>query len=389
MEKVLLIHPEGNTFNNPTLKCIIDLLCRNEVDIDIRYFKNSAPIPSQAGTRLLPFGRLYRKVKTIILSNFCSSLLAFISVWLEWLFIYEKYDLIIGIDREGLIEAAMLSRITGSPFVFFSFEIMFESETSYAYKILEREAAKHVQYWFVQDALRAEHLQLENKLDLAKRVLLPLASTGEGVAGVNRLRDHLGIPSSKNVVLAMGSISAWSMASEIISSVSSWPDEWVLIVHERYGRTAEALALLGLALVDMPKDKLYFSNQASIMVDGMDEIMSGVSVGLAFYRPDNNSPYTGNNLKYLGLASGKISTFLRYGVPVIMNNVGVYSDLAEKYKFGIAIERPSCIGAILPLLLDPSWGGAAQVFYKTHLDFSNFQEDVWAKLNGVGSCGKN
>jgi hypothetical protein len=388
MNRVLLIHPEGNSFNNPTLKCVIDLLLDEQVNVDVRYFKTFAPMPIQRGILLLPFGRIYRSIKNTIFNNSKFSFFAWVSIWLEWLFIYRKYELIIGVDREGLIEAAMLSRISSTPFVLFSFEIMFECETSHAYKTLERSAGKYVKYWFVQDTLRADHLQLENKLDPVKRVLIPLASTGKGMGSANRLRDRLGIPSNRYVVLAIGSLTAWSMAREILISVSSWPDDWVLIIHERYGRTAEALALIGVSVADLPKNKLYFSDQASVNVDCMDEIMAGVSVGLAFYSPNSNNPYTGNNLKYLGLASGKISTFLRYGIPVIMNDIGMYSTLAKENKFGVVVESPNCIGAMLPFLVEPAMRSAAYEFYKNNLDFLNYKECILAKFNKAASGDK-
>jgi hypothetical protein len=115
MNRVLLIHPEGNSFNNPTLKCVIDLLLDEQVNVDVRFFKTFAPMPFQRGILLLPFGRIYRRIKNTIFNNSKFSFLAWVSIWLEWVFIYRKYELIIGVDREGLIEAAMLSRISSTP----------------------------------------------------------------------------------------------------------------------------------------------------------------------------------------------------------------------------------------------------------------------------------
>lgn len=380
LKRVLLIHTDGNTFNNPTLKCVVDLLLDHGVEVTIRYPASTAPMPQLPGVTCLPFGRPYRFIKSLIFNRLCSEQMSWLSVWFERIFLYEKFDLVIGVDRQGLIEAGILFRMTGTPFVFFSFEIMFENETSAGFKSLERSAARFVRQWFVQDELRAAHLQRENSLDPAARTILPLASAGPGVIGSERLRDRLGVPLEKKVAITMGSLAGWSMTREIISSIVAWPDDWVLVIHERYGQTTSTLETLGIEPVMIPEGKVYLSSHATEMVDSMGEILAGVSAGLAFYRPDYSGVYTGKNLEYLGLASGKISTFMRYGVPMIMNEIGLYSDLAREHGFGLVAKDIANIGALLPLLADSSWGENARRFHDKHLDFAIYRDMVWEKL---------
>jgi hypothetical protein len=387
IRKVLLIHPEGNIYNNPTLKCVVDLLLSRGVEVTIRYSQFNPVYGFQSKVSLLEFKNvkpigynyLVYKIKNLIFYHLSSPCLAWLSVWLENQFIYEAYDLVIGIDRLGLIEAAYLHQITGTPFVFFSFEIFFESETSSSFKSLERRAAKHVKWWFVQDELRARHLQEENHLDPATCKLIPLASTGFGELSTNRLRDQLGIPKNKHVAILIGSVTAWSMAAEIVASTTGWPDDWVLILHERHGNTRSNLERLGVDLSSIPMDKVYLSSQSKLTVDDMGEILSGVSVGLAFYRPLDGSnsryPSASKNIEYLGLASGKISTFLRYGIPVIMNEIGLYTDLAKKHDFGLVCQDPSDINKLLTSLYKTSdLSSKAKSFYRSYLDFSNYED---------------
>ncbi|AEF99616.1 family 2 glycosyl transferase [Methylomonas methanica] len=383
IKRVLLIHTDGNTFNNPTLKCVVDLLLEHQVNVTIRYPQNFALMPKMQGVLLLPFGKVYAKLKNVIFNKLCWGCISWLSVWFENTFIYDNYDLIIGVDRQGLIEAGFLNRMTSTPFVYFSFEIMFESETSARYKFSERQAAKYAKQWFVQDELRATHLQKENGLNPAKKTIVPLASSGSAETSTNRLRDRLGVSPEKKVAIAMGSISNWSMAYEIISSVTNWPDDWVLVVHDRYGRTEIELERLGYDVGEIFSEKIYLSNQSTILVDDMAEILAGVSAGLAFYRPDYCCPYTGKNLEYLGLASGKISTFLRYGIPVIMNEIGSYSDLAKEFGFGLVAEEAADIAHLLPLFIDSSWSNNANRYYKVYLDFENYKHLVWGKLLDV------
>lgn len=383
LKNVLLIHTDGNTFNNPTLKCVVDLLIENGVEVTIRYPKSIAPMPKMNGLVLLPFGKIYKKFKNFIFNLVCIEWLSHIAVWLENELLYKKYDLIVGVDRRGLIEAYHLHKITRTPFVFFSFEIMFACETSSRYKTAEILASKHVMHWFIQDSLRSKHLEKENGLNPKNKTTIPLASSGLPLHAKYRLRDRLMIPIEKKVAITIGSISKWSMTSDIISTIDSWPEEWVLIIHDRYGRTAIELENLQCNLSNTLNKKIYISNLASDSVDDMSEVLAGVSAGLAFYNPDFMSPYTGNNLKFLGISSGKISTFLRHDIPIILNEIGTYSDLARMHKFGIVISDVKYIDSSLRWLSSTTESMPAQEFYLKYLDFDNYREIIWSQLQNA------
>jgi len=381
--RILIIHTDGNTFNNPSLKCIIDLLLENGFEIDLRYPKSYAPMPLMDNVRFIPFGKFTRRLKDIIFNRFCSKLLMSLSVFIEYILYYRKYDLIIGVDRQGLLEANILNRLIKSRYIFISFEITFEKETSIRYKAIEKEASKNVSRWIIQDEERAQKLMEENGLKESNKFLLPLASAGVGNKSELRLRDQLGIPNAKYVAIAIGSIARWSMTNEIIKSVINWPDDWVLILHERYGRTRE---LLMNELPDMESyinKKIFISDSATDNVDDMSTILSGVDAGIALYKPDYVGPYTGNNLKYLGLASGKISTYLRYGIPVIANEIGLYAEVIHKHQLGIIVSSPENITTQLSELKSPCYSVNAERYFSEYLDFNNYSDEFLNEILSV------
>lgn len=382
-KRVLIIHPEGNSYNNPSLKCIIDLLKENKVWIDIRYRNSAAPMPKLQGVGLIPYGRLVTYTKILCVKFLSSMPLVFAYVLLEKILIYKKYDLIIGVDREGLIEASVLSNIADTPYVFVSFEIMFESETSVRFKRIERWASKNVSLWIVQDEIRAQCLCEENLLAPARSFLLPLASQGEGSPSAWRLRDQLGIPVEKKVAIIIGSISTWSMTSILLDSLACWPDEWVLIIHDRYGRTSKILADRIDSRSDLLHKKLFISDSATKMIDEMGYVLAGVAVGLAFYAPDNASPYTGNNLRFLGLASGKISTYLRYGVPIICNQIGLFAEQARKYQFGLVVDHPDDLVNSFAQIDTERFKINARRYFAEKLDFKLFRNLLWEEICAV------
>lgn len=388
--RALIIHPEGNIFNNPTLCCLVSLLNELGVDIIVRSRCNYGQAINNKSVVINQYGRLGDFLRRLLFHKICSRYLIWFLVAAERFFLYKKQDfnIVIGVDSDGLIEAEFHRLITRTPVVFFSFEIMFESETSSRYKNLEREASQFVRKWYVQDDVRARLLHIENGLDLSRRVLLPLSSSGVGVPANIRLRDKIGVPIGKNVALIMGSISSWSMTREIVQSVATWPNDWVLIIHDRYGRTLGELSALGIESTDLVKDKIYLSCECSSNIDDMGEILAGVAIGLAFYRADYKTPCTGKNLEYIGLASGKISTFLRYGVPVILNEIGSYSELAIQHGFGYVVKDANDISMALSRCNCLAMSDAARIFFEEFLDFEKYKkqlgDDFLSIIDSVG-----
>jgi hypothetical protein len=387
-KNILIIHHTGNSYNNPTLKCVIDLFLLNGFYIDIRYNKSSAPMPLIKGVNLLPFGKLIARLKSLNFNYFCSNLFLFVSVAFENLFLYKNYDLIIAIDREGLIEANILNILTKKPYIFFSFEIMFENEVPKTYcknyKKIERKASKKCSFWVVQDEVRAYHIQTENKLNPSTKFIIPLASSKiPKDLKLKRLRDDLNIPKEKKVAILIGSISKWTMTNDILKTLSEWPENWVLIIHERYGLTSESLNLESKFIKKYIGYKIYLSNSAPDMVDDLGYVLSGISVGLAFYKPTYEGQYTGNNLSYLGLASGKIATYLRYSIPVFVNEIGLYGDEVKKFKIGHVLQSPSQIPVFLPKMEMDNYSERAQSYFSSKLDFELYKNDFWNRIDSV------
>lgn len=383
LKQVLIIHPEGNLLNNPSLKSIVDLLLDNGCEIDYRYQKSEAPISHREGIRLLPYGMMMKRLKPRLFNWICYWPLVFLLVLVDMFIYLKKYDLIIGIDRDGLIEANVINKITGAPYIVVSFEIMFESETSARYKSLERKASKNVSAWLVQDDVRAEQLQKENALNPDNKILLPLASAGIGCLGTTRLRDSLGVPDDKKIAIYIGCVSNWSMIDQILKSVEDWPEDWVLIAHNRYGRTSEHLARELATQRHLIGRKIFVSDAATEKVDDMGSVLSGVAVGLAFYEPDLKDSYAGKNLQYLGLSSGKISTYLRYGIPVVMNEIGLFADEARLHRFGYVVEYPHQIRNYLNNCLDKKFRHNALDYFINKLDFNIYRDYIWQRFLSI------
>jgi glycosyltransferase involved in cell wall biosynthesis len=216
---------------------------------------------------------------------------------------------------------------------------------------------------------------------------LPLSSAGPGAPGTQRLRDRLLIPEEMKVAIAIGSVEGWSMTGRILKSVAGWPEDWALIVHERYGRTRERLRSELAQVGHLVGRRIFLSDAAPEMVDDMGSVLAGVTVGLAFYEPDYRGTYTGKNLEHLGMASGKISTYLRYGVPVILNDIGLYPGEVRRFGFGQVVESPEQIAGRLEYCSDERCGGSARSYFLEKLDFNVHAQGVWSRLREAMAAG--
>ena len=112
--------------------------------------------------------------------------------------------------------------------------------------------------------------------------------------------------------------------------------------------------------------------------------LAGISAGLAFYKPEyGNGPFYGKNLEYLGLASGKISTCLRYGVPVILNKVGLYAEEAIQFRFGCVVEGPEQIKDRLDEISHEEYRHNAKDYFATKLDFNIYRDEIWSRFEAL------
>lgn len=181
----------------------------------------------------------------------------------------------------------------------------------------------------------------------------------------------------------MGSLYPWTLFKEVLNQAHQLPSDWVLVINERYGHTQQYFLEQKIDY-DLLQKKVYLSQYPVEFVDEMGYILSGIDAGLAFYRPSYNDPSNGLNLFYLGLSSGKISTYLRYGVPIVINEIGLFADLTREHKFGVVIESPDKLpNALLDLDNMQNASHNAKKFFSDQLDFSLYQDEIKSVIDSL------
>jgi glycosyltransferase involved in cell wall biosynthesis len=155
------------------------------------------------------------------------------------------------------------------------------------------------------------------------------------------LQRKLGISPDKKIVLHTGSIEAFTCAPQLLLSTKDWPDNWVLVFHTRYKSTGLDSDYLATLRYLAKNGRVLFSFEP-VPKDEYIDLVRSADVGVAFYCTQPGSSYWKDNIRYIGLSSGKLAYYLQAGLPVLVNDVGSLKQLVSKHNCGKIVEDPAC-----------------------------------------------
>lgn len=382
--RIAIFHPEGNFNNNPHLSATVAALCRHGYRVDLHAIRkgfNQAP-PHPDANVFLYSKYVMRMVRLLSWSRFGR----WPAAWLcAWRFRHVDADLIIGVDDNGVIVAHYLGRKFKRPVALISYELLFAAEVSRRRKAAEIFACEGIAFAVVQDRKRGELLAAENRIDSDKLVYMPVADWSSAAAQRGWLRETLGIADDRKIALAMGSLDDWTGLRTVLDGLRSWPADWALVLHGRYGLAAEVAKAL---LADNPQN-LYISTEAFDSNDDLGKLLGDADIGLGLYCPDFRHEHTGLNLQYIGLASGKIATFLRFGVPVLVNFEGEMADDVAGEGLGVVVPRVEDIPQVLAQVPEKDAAASArcQQFFDRKLAVSASFESLLERIDKARAAG--
>lgn len=336
--KILVVHPEGNLNYNSNLKGLLELLA--EAGHRITYVApRRAAINQQSDFAAVDMVLMDRRqVRGQFLFPVVQATAESVAVtdFEPW----AGHDLVIGIDR-GIVEAAWVARHYGIPHGLLSYEIFFRGEVPAELKAQEIDSCKDVSFAVCQDSLRSRKLCLENGIAPDRIVQVPVAARAfrGNVHKHRHLHDLFQLPQETKVALCMGSLADWTGAPFLLDSARDWPDDWVLVIHERYGPSNATRELIDsqqcAGRVRLSQERFPDAAQMATFIRSAD-------IGVALYRPTYKNEWLGENLNHIGMSSGKISAYLQHGVPVATHDLGEISDWIRFYGAGqvFSLDRP-------------------------------------------------
>ena len=352
---ILIVHPEGNINFNQNLLGIVEILCElgNYVEIACRK-RNFYQFSPHGNSRIFFYDTNIPRQE------------------------FSDWKLIIGVDRDGVIEAAKIARILSIPYIYLSYELFFEDETSVEFKDQEREACLHISAAIAQDSERAKLLCKETNIDPNKILLLPFG--GRPISQQKRnlyLREKFGISVNKKIALMMGGLHHHTLYQKIVETLKAWPQDWVFVLHGRYGIEGDLFKFLNEFTY---YKNFYLSHSSLENQSDLETLLGSADLGIALYKATYHSEYDGKNIKYIGMASGKIATYLQHGLPVMTNEIGILSEYVKEYHLGVVVKKPIDIPLSLCNFDPTNLRGNCVDFFDEHLSLDKLILPLLGKI---------
>jgi hypothetical protein len=220
----------------------------------------------------------------------------------------------------------------------------------------------------VQDATRAEVLKKQYSLPNSRVVLVPNSPAGlpHRIASAGRssfLHERCGIGRQKKIVLHAGMISPITLSLELARAASSWPEDLVLVFHERSQRVPSDPYLQ--AVLAEGGNRTYLSLDP-VPLDEVDDVYSSAHIGVLCYDPNAGATYA----HALG-SSGKLAYYLRNSVPVVyFDPSGAYQGVSAGHC-GIGVGSLADIGDALSRICSDysNYSAGANTRYRNDFEF--------------------
>ncbi|HNB52246.1 MAG TPA: hypothetical protein PK530_09905, partial [Anaerolineales bacterium] len=293
----------------------------------------------------------------------------------------------IGVDPQGLIQAERLARFNRAPLIYYSLELLLNEEVGEGvYKsIKEKEIrlSRQAAFIIIQDEDRAGLLAKDNALPIEKFVYVPNSPLGPARRQKNSYwHQKFGLAPETKIVLHAGSIGEWTGIDGIVESVRDWPENYVLVIHTRFS-TGTNGTIQRLQQRALP-GKVFFSLDP-VSRQNYDQIMDGADIGLAFYQSVAGNVYFQQNIRTIGLSSGKAAYSMRAGLPLIFSRGIGLPELIEKCRAGVVVEDMSKIGVAISQIdhAYQEYSAAAIKLFNSYLNFTIAFQGVLERLNGL------
>ncbi len=143
------------------------------------------------------------------------------------------------------------------------------------------------------------------------------------------LRDKYGIDANKKVVLQLGEIKWWFHCVEI-ARVFSGVRDWFLVFHGYYDW--EYLEKLRTIIREESIENVIVSTEVFGSIDDLDELIMSCDAGIAWYSDFSVG------LRNVGRSSGKISAYLRFGLPAVTNSYPTLVSAVQDTGCGLCLD---------------------------------------------------
>lgn len=240
------------------------------------------------------------------------------------------------------------------------------------FKALERRAAQSSGLTIEHDHERRDLLVQDLRVRPERVVVVPNAPIGPARArATTLLHARLGLEPGIRLLLCPGTMGDAFETSNVVRAAQCLPDGWRCVLHSAQPRREHDPYLESLRKLDAGQRVLL--SLTPVPYEQIDDLLGSARVGIALY-----SSSGGANYSSVGLASGKLSHFLKVGVPVIVSPLPGLADFVRRHGVGEVLQHPSQLGELVGRI-DADWSGysaRALRCFDEHLSFERAFQPV-------------
>lgn len=244
----------------------------------------------------------------------------------------------------GLIAAYVYSLFRRTRVINYQAELYVDEVTSLGsrvFKRLERAAARRSDLTIEHDERRGKILASDLGVEPERIIIVPNAPCGPArPLRSTFLHDRLGIDRDEKILLCPGSIGKAFDTATAMRLAPMLPAGWRCVVHSAQPRSVNDPVIQQLRLLD-PEGLVVFSLDP-VSYERIDELLGSATVGLVLY-----SSEAGTNMSTVGLSSGKLSHFLKLGIPVLVSPLEGLSDFVRLHGVGETIDSIENVAGLL------------------------------------------
>jgi glycosyltransferase involved in cell wall biosynthesis len=286
------------------------------------------------------------------------------------------YQWVIGFDVEALIRTGICQLLYGGQVIYHSLEFYEPNHKTFwsiIKKILEKYFSRKAKYVFTQDANRVAFLENDLNIPKEKFRLIYNSPTGEAIkAHADYFRGKFNIKHESGIVLCVGSLMKETLVLDIVGSVKSWEDKFVLVLHGWF--PDKTVMEFVRQQQEKSPDKIYISDQ---LFDHWNKYIPFQSCDIGFVGFSSDT----NNMKYAAGSAGKLFDFLRTGKPIVAYDSPGMAHLIEGNGAGFVFSDVKKISSILSKI-DKSYDLIQQNCFAAYrqYEFNGQYDKVFAAL---------
>lgn len=302
------------------------------------------------------------------------------TAWALWRALYKPPRLVFAGGIRGLFAAWAVSLLRRFPYINYQTELYIgaklDTKLARLVKAVERRAAQKAILTIEHDPQRRELLLADLGVAPERVVVVPNAPVGPARALESTfLHEHLKLDPATPLLVCPGTLSDNFQSRQVVAAAQGLPEPWRCVLHSAQPRSTEEPYIRELLALNT-RGRVVFS-LAPIPYSQIDRLMASARAGFVLYASE-----LGQNTATVGLASGKLSHFLKIGVPVIVSPLPGLADFVREHRVGEVMAQPGQLPELLARIAADAGGFRARCLaaFDAHLAYEAAFRGVLQRL---------